>query len=92
MYNYESKASPNFSVAEAYNQIAGAAFRFESEGHENIWIYLQDNELKFHYTELKPISECFVAHYPCHKLTHGLSEFEWIRLGRNLARVYFSHM
>lgn len=92
MYSPTTKSKGNFDILDAYNQIAGAAFRFEQCGHLNIWIYLKDEKLQFHYVELSPLSDYFVAYFPCKKVTHGFSNFEWNRLGRNIARVYFSHI
>jgi len=80
-----------FNISEAYNEIAGAAFLGVDKGHTNLWIYLKDGELKLHYTELKPMSDYFVCHYPCKKITFGFTSFEWNRLGRMLARVHFKH-
>lgn len=79
-----------FNIEEAYNEIAGAAFLFENEGHLEIWIYLKDNSLQFHYVQVPCIDDYLVAHYKCHKVTHGFSSFEWNKLGRKLARIYFA--
>lgn len=92
MYNYKTTPHLPFNIMDCYNQIAGASFRFEAEGHLNIWIYLKHKELQFHYVELKPMQLYFVAHYPCHKVTHGFSNSEWQRLGALLAAVYLSQI
>ena len=88
MYQYKSESVKRFNVVGAVCQIAGAAFRFEACGHRDIWIYLKDCELQFHCVEFKLLSKYFVAHYPCHKVTHGFSDFEWNKLERRLCRVF----
>lgn len=91
MYEYTTKPRTKFDIRECYNQIAGAAFRFEDTGHLDIWIYLKAGVLSFHYCELKPLTKFFVAHYLCSKIIRGFSNSEWQLLGRKLARVYFSN-
>lgn len=91
MYQYEPKVTPKFDIVEAYNQIAGASFRFEAEGYLDIWIYLTDGELNFLHVELNNMDRFLVAHYLCHKVTHGFSSFEWNKLGQKLARVYLEN-
>jgi len=89
MYDLSSTSPAKFNIMEAYNEIAGAAFRFEAEGHLDIWIYLKGETLSFHYVEMRCLSRYFVSHFRCHKVTHGFSNFEWHKLGALLARVYF---
>ncbi len=91
MYQYESVAPANFNIVEAYEQIAGAAFRLEAEGHKEIWIYLIDNRMEFHTGRFPIDDDCLVAHYKCHKVTHGFSSSDWTLLGRRIAFVYFSN-
>jgi hypothetical protein len=91
MYDYHYKTKGVFDICESYNEIAGTAFRFEAEGHPDIWIYIEGTELKIHYVELKLLSDCLVAHYKCRKVTHGFSSFEWNKLGMALARVYLAN-
>jgi len=90
MYNYVSRPKRKFTVETAFDQIAGAAFLFQSKSIRDIWIYLVDDELKFHPVELKLVSHCLVAHYSCQKIIRGFSNADWIKLGRLLSKIHFS--
>ncbi|KKN16760.1 hypothetical protein LCGC14_0972550 [marine sediment metagenome] len=90
MYDFVSNPKRKFTVEGSYDQIAGAAFLFQSKGIRDIWIYLVDDELKFHPVELKLVSHCLVAHYSCQKIIRGFSNADWIKLGRLLSKIHFS--
>jgi len=91
MYEYDPVPRGRFNIQEAYNQIAGAAFRFEAEGHLEIWIYLKDNVIHCLSYENTDLRSFLVANYECHKVTHNFSGLEWQRLGTFLAAVYLAH-
>lgn len=91
MYEYVSSIEYPFNLSECYNQIAGAAFRFEEAGRLGIWIYLKAGVLSFRCYEFEPMAKFFVAHYRCRRITRGFSNSDWDRLGRRLARAYLSN-
>lgn len=80
-----------FNLRHAAEAIAKHALVFLHGGHLDIWIYLQDAKLSFHYCELKPMAPYLVDHFKTERLVKGLTDNQWKKLGIQLARVYFLH-